>query len=581
LKTGPAAGVRSAGLYDAVHDRILITAAATDPVNPNSLLEVSLSSNERRVAVTFPSEPNLVRLSEDGTLLYVTFTGSVEIRRYDAATLQQVSTIQMQSDQPFTAQREIFDLAVSPLDPNVIAVAFGFLLSGGSTDVAIVNGDTQLAGSFHDLAANQSAGMAVEYSRDGARIFGGGGRGRVLDVDAGGIASFTWIRDGFSERHLQRVGDRLYSGETAIDEQTLVRLGMYNASGNAVGIDTASNLVFRVDRDTITVFDEDRFVPLASYDSGLNHGAPIRKAVAAGQFGVLLDEHALHIFAYADIETLNTGVCEVEALATDQGEPYTRYACPVSDAVYDPARDKVYAAIDSFFGVNGNSIAVIDRASGVVERFAYIGSEPRKIALSTDGNRLYAIFDGADTVAALNLSTFTPDWNLPLELLPVPGSEPELEPQRALDFAVSPAENDAIVVSISDRNSDSTDVPRNIADRRRYGAARRRDELYFRVDRDRQDRRPVEQAPPARHPHRAPCSSTQARGETTRVRGGGRSSNAESPVIRPAPDRAASSCQRKSSPESGAVSFRPAMSTTTASVASAASNASTSATARP
>lgn len=438
--------------YDAVRDRVLITTDASDPVIPWALVELSLSSNSRRVAIApFPSEPDLVRVSDDGSFFYVSFEDSATIRRYDAATLQQVSVIQMQTDKPFSSQPVVIDMAVSPLDPNVVAVVFGF--AGGSVDLAIVDGETQLAGALHHVAPNETGIRTIAYSQDGTRIFAAGGIPLVLDVDAGGIASVTWVPDAFSQFvKLQRVGDRLYSGPVAMDGQSLVRVGTYTGSGNPVGIDQGSNFAFRYGEERLTVYQRDRFVPLASYRLRLNQAANIRDIVTAGQFALLVDDETVHIVDYADLEVLNTAGCDAEALVTDEDEPYTRYGCPVTDAVYDPARLKIYAATNSSLGVNGNSIAVIDAVSGAVERYAHIGSEPGQIQLSTDGNRLYAIFDGADTIAALDLNTFAVTRSVPLDYLPVLGADPKLEAQRARYFAVSPAENDALVVATTTHN---------------------------------------------------------------------------------------------------------------------------------
>ena len=112
--------------WDWGRDRLLVTTKADDPSFPNTLLEISLINNSVRPLATYPEEPHLVELSEDGSRLYVTFTGSPEIRPYSAANFQALPVVTVTSDETISPDYSVLDIAVSPADASRIAVAFQF-----------------------------------------------------------------------------------------------------------------------------------------------------------------------------------------------------------------------------------------------------------------------------------------------------------------------------------------------------------------------------------------------------------------------------------------------------------------------
>jgi hypothetical protein len=71
-------------------------------------------------------------------------------------------------------------------------------------------------------------------------------------------------------------------------------------------------------------------------------------------------------------------------------QPFTTYlALPINDIVYNAVDGLIYA---SFAGSAdeglGNSIAGIDLNSGVIVKTIFVGSEPTRIALSSNGTQL-------------------------------------------------------------------------------------------------------------------------------------------------------------------------------------------------
>ena len=435
--------------WDWGRDRLLVTTKADDPSFPNTLLEISLINNIVRPLATYLDEPNLVELSEDGSRLYVTFTGSPEIRPYDAATFQSLPLIMVTSDETISPDYAVLDIAVSPADANRIAVAFQFV-GTGTTDVVIIDGDAQMANTYRDASGGSGDNLdVVEFSQDGARVFGGTTRstgGHVLDVDANGVSGTTFIQSGFSGR-FQRVDGQIYSGNTVYDDTSLVRVGSYRSTPGLVGIDLPNIRTFVLQGSQLGVFERDTFLSLATYDLGLDPLTTIDAIVPAGGKLVLVEEDSLYFLNVADFVTTNTGECLVETLATNENENYTRFGCPVTDVAYDEARGSIYAALDSSLGINGNSIAVIDSTIDLVNLYVYVGSEPSAITISGDGRYLYVLFDGADVMKTIDLDSLQIIRELPLELeMTAVGPAP----REGLALVASPVENDSVIVTLAE-----------------------------------------------------------------------------------------------------------------------------------
>ena len=86
---------------------------------------------------------------------------------------------------------------------------------------------------------------------------------------------------------------------------------------------------------------------------------------------------------------------------------------PANDLAWDPFAKVIYASLPSSYGVNGNSIAVINPTTGAVT-YHFVGSEPNQIALSGNGNFLYVGLNGSSSVQRFILPAFTPDIEIKL-----------------------------------------------------------------------------------------------------------------------------------------------------------------------
>ncbi len=87
---------------------------------------------------------------------------------------------------------------------------------------------------------------------------------------------------------------------------------------------------------------------------------------------------------------------------------------PANDLVWDPYAQRIYASIPSSYGVNGNTIAVINPTTGAITGYYYAGSEPTMLALTSDSQYLYAGLNGNGSVQRLILPNFSPDIDVSL-----------------------------------------------------------------------------------------------------------------------------------------------------------------------
>jgi hypothetical protein len=87
--------------------------------------------------------------------------------------------------------------------------------------------------------------------------------------------------------------------------------------------------------------------------------------------------------------------------------PYTAYIGIVNnDMVYNSADGLLYVSVPgSVTGGTGNSIVGIDPVTGNILRHIFVGSNPNKLALSSDGTQMFVGLNGAGAVAQVNLTT--------------------------------------------------------------------------------------------------------------------------------------------------------------------------------
>jgi len=104
-----------------------------------------------------------------------------------------------------------------------------------------------------------------------------------------------------------------------------------------------------------------------------------------------------------------------------------------NDMVWDNTHQLIYLSVPSLASSNGNTVAALDPISGTIQSAQFAGSEPVVLAISDDGQFLYAGIYGSSSVQRFTLPNLLPDVNYSLGAGPYPAG-----PYYAEDLQVAP-----------------------------------------------------------------------------------------------------------------------------------------------
>jgi hypothetical protein len=129
---------------------------------------------------------------------------------------------------------------------------------------------------------------------------------------------------------------------------------------------------------------------------------------------------------------------------TSNGLAYTVYVPIVSNSmVYNPVNGLLYLSIPASVGAPyGNSIVSMDPATGALGTPIPVGSEPNKLALTSDGKYLWVGLDGASGVRKVDLTANKAGLQFALSVT----NNYNSNPQTALSLIALPGASDSVVV---------------------------------------------------------------------------------------------------------------------------------------
>ena len=114
-----------------------------------------------------------------------------------------------------------------------------------------------------------------------------------------------------------------------------------------------------------------------------------------------------------------------------------------SDLVYSASAGRIYASVPSSAGSSGNSLKAIDPLTGLVTSTTFVGSEPNKLTISDDGQRLYISLDGSFAIRRFDTLTNTPGLQFSV------GQDSFSNRFNVNDFAVAPGNPNVLAVARS------------------------------------------------------------------------------------------------------------------------------------
>jgi hypothetical protein len=139
------------------------------------------------------------------------------------------------------------------------------------------------------------------------------------------------------------------------------------------------------------------------------------------------------------------------------GNQIAVYNAGGSDLIWDANAAKLYVSMPGIEGDSGDAIGIVDPVAGTVTSSGFLGSDPGKLALSSDSQYLYVALNGANAIQQLTLPSFNVNkaWNLggvdsfdgpyyALELQAAPGA-PQTTAVTLANFDVSPSSAQVVI----------------------------------------------------------------------------------------------------------------------------------------
>jgi sugar lactone lactonase YvrE len=388
------------------------------------------------------SEPTQLALADDGQTLYVGLDGAAAIRSYNIISHAPGDQFSVGRDN-FTGPYTFSDIAVSPGNPSVVAVARQNRFNSPSeAGVAIFDGGVQRT----NTGPGHISGSDFMTFGSSSTLYGNSFQGvTTMTIDNSGV-TVTGTTSFAVGNSLIFDNNLLYgSSGQVLNPSTGDLVGAFFsplAFGAIHAVDSANGRVFFLvgsgsDRQ-LRAFDINTFLPLGFVNiSGVSGDA--FSLVRWGTNGLAFRTNNRQVFL---IETalVNSSVPVADPTPTPSPTPspspayIPTFVRPVNLAanniIYSEATQAFYASVPSSAGANGNSITKITPETGAVGPSIFIGSEPNKLAISNDGKTMWVHLDGANAARRFEVLTQTPglqfNTNAPQDMEVVPGSPQSL-----------------------------------------------------------------------------------------------------------------------------------------------------------
>ncbi|HWF88266.1 MAG TPA: Calx-beta domain-containing protein [Pyrinomonadaceae bacterium] len=404
-------------VYNQGTQKLYASVPSSEGSTGNSLAEIDPVTAAVATQVFVGSEPTQLAQADDGSTLYIGIDGAASIRPYNILTHTPGTQFPVGRD-GFTGPYSFSDIAVSPGNPAVIAVARQNRFNSPSeAGVAVFDNGVQRP----NTGPGHIAGSDVITFGSSSVLYGNSFQGlTTMAIDNSGV-TVTGTTPFAVGSSLIFDNNRLYSARGQVLNPATGELvgsfsfgGLFDASGFV--IDSANNRAYFLlgSNPTLQIkaFDLTTFLPLGFVNVSVPSGFS-SSLVKWGTNGLAFRTNNRQVFL---IETtlVNPGVPVASPTPTPSPTPSPSPTIPTfvrrinlaaNDLVYSQATQKLYASISSDVGVNGNSILTINPQTGALGPFTFIGSEPDKLAISADGQTVWAHLDGAQ--AARRFDTLT------------------------------------------------------------------------------------------------------------------------------------------------------------------------------
>lgn len=419
----------------------------------NTITDVDPFAGTVGQSVLIGSEPNKLALSDDGQVLYAGIDGAAAIRRFDVATHTPGLQFLVGNDQISNSPSVASDLDVAPGNSNVLAVARtrpGVSPTSGAA--AVFDNGVQrptTAGSINSLTF--AASTSTLYGASPFSFL------QTFAVDNSGV-TFSNTVDEIIGTDIQFENGIVYgSNGKAVNPTTNTLVGTFPGVGTGpFVIDAAAGRAYFITGNstilnqtiTLRAFDLTTFAQVGettisdvdSTATSLVRWGPNGLAFRTAGNQIFLIQTSLVPSGTPVPSPTPTPSPTATPTPTPSDVSVRRVQLSTNDLIYNSSNQTIYCSVPSSVGPGGNTIAPLNPIDGSIGTRVFVGSEPNKLALTDDNQKLYVGIDGAGSVRILDIATQTPGLQFFL------GAELGSSPFRAEDIAPAPGTQTTVAI---------------------------------------------------------------------------------------------------------------------------------------
>jgi hypothetical protein len=384
-------------IYNETTGKLYASVVSADASRGNTVTTIDPASGNFENSVHIGSEPGELAISDNRQTLYVGLNGAGAIRKFDIPS------------QTAGAQ---FSL---PYDSSGPVVASGMDFMPGSSDTIAVSsyynfGSLAIydAGVKRPQAASAYTGP-IEFDSNSTIYMESYGRIGKYAVNPNGVAFQAEIPSA-SNGDIKLANGLVYTGNGRIfNTDTQSMHGTFSGvdARSPLAIDVANNRAFFVTQLGYTggyflrAYALDTFLPVGSIAMPPGLDTPLALTRWGTNGLAFLGANGKIYLIQSNLVSSSGSVPTVTPTATptpalvNSATFFRTVPLPANDLVYSSATGALYASVPSVAGVErGNTITKINPATGALDSSVSIGSEPSRLALSSDAGTLYAKLDG-------------------------------------------------------------------------------------------------------------------------------------------------------------------------------------------
>ena len=380
--------------YDAVRGVIYASVPEVSGTTGNSIATIDPATGAVVSSVYAGSDPNKLALSDDASTLYVGLNGANAVRQFSLPGMNFVRQFSLGSSTA-DGPRFVEDIDVMPGHPETVAVARQNVGSSAVHEgVAIFDNGVQRPLTTQTFSGSDEIvfGSPTRIYGLGTSIFFGF---HQLAVSAAGVTEETVTPSTFIGG-IQFDGGRVYvSDGHIVDPASGTVIASLTEPGDfrPFAIDGAAHRAYYLYATSpdltqrLHVFDTVSFAEVATYTIAGFVGTPT-VMMRWGIDGLAIATTDGRVFLASPGSTAVTPPPIPTPVVT--AYPYKVLDQVANDLVDDPVHDRIYAMTGAATPTNPNAVVEIDPTSATITRRIPGLDDPRTLAISDDGNILYA-----------------------------------------------------------------------------------------------------------------------------------------------------------------------------------------------